>query len=241
MSDNPQRAPNPASGGLRGPRPLDPFAAFGAKRLDDGTMQWPDQETIRNRALAGNIGDRRWRAWKQVQADELIELVGSSSRIGLLDVNLEGDFNALVYISTPVPIAPEHGRLRIGDHALVHLHYESVWLSEPIPSWMPAGVVSPRGLFLPNAAMGMQQPICLGAISPGTPVTDLLLLSYYALSLQTAMLDETEGVMNAQACEFYRDHPEYMPLTRTGLLDPWSLDDLQHLDATLISTDGGQS
>jgi hypothetical protein len=27
--------------------------------------------------------------------------------------------------------------------------------------------------------------------------------------------------MNPLACDFYRSHPDYLPLTRAGLLDPW--------------------
>jgi len=46
-------------------------------------------------------------------------------------------------------------------------------------------------------------------------------------------------VLNPHACEYYRDHPEFMPLTRTGLLDPWSPQELQGLDAILL-TNGGR-
>jgi hypothetical protein len=51
-----------------------------------------------------------------------------------------------------------------------------------------------------------------------------VLLGYYLASLQDYTLDERDphGVLNAAACEYYRCHPEYLPLTRAGLFDPWN-------------------
>ena len=44
--------------------------------------------------------------------------------------------------------------------------------------------------------------------------------------LQDINLDETDthGVFNVAACEYYRSHPEYLPLTRAGLYEPWTPD-----------------
>ena len=52
------------------------------------------------------------------------------------------------------------------------------------------------------------------------------MLGYYLVSLQDYTLDERDphGVLNSAACEFYRCHPQYLPLTRAGLFDPWSPD-----------------
>jgi hypothetical protein len=65
--------------------------------------------------------------------------------------------------------------------------------------------------------------LCLGDIHAAAP-KELVLMAYYLVSLQDINLDETDshGVFNAAACEFYRAHPEYLPLTRAGLFEPWS-------------------
>ena len=69
----------------------------------------------------------------------------------------------------------------------------------------------------------LQGAICLGTLPAGVALKELVLLGYYALSLQDRVLDETDphGVLNIPACEFYRNHPEYLPLTHAGLADPW--------------------
>lgn len=199
-----------------------------------GGSAWPDLAQLSRAALAHNSGERRWRGWKQAQAEELAEFVGRTPRVQLVDLNLDGDFNAVVSLKLPVPRWPREGRLRVTDRALVHLNYQSQWLVDPPPPWMPVGVVWPHDLYLPNARPGPRGDVCLGAVAAGTPVLELLLLGAYALSLQTVMLDETEGVMNPQASEFYREHPELLPLTRTGLQEPWSVDDLPRSEALLV-------
>jgi hypothetical protein len=58
----------------------------------------------------------------------------------------------------------------------------------------------------------------------GMPPKEIALLGYFLLTLQEIAMDERdpEGVLNSQASEFYRCNPQYLPLTRAGLFDPWT-------------------
>ena len=81
----------------------------------------------------------------------------------------------------------------------------------------------------------------MDAISAGEPIRANQRFQFGGIERPeqfTAMLDELEGVMNAQACEYFREHPEYMPLTRAGILDAWSPADLELYDA-ILDTEGG--
>jgi len=55
---------------------------------------------------------------------------------------------------------------------------------------------------------------------------EVILLGYYMITLQAIAMDESDpqGVFNATASEFYRNHPQYLPLTHAGLLDNWPED-----------------
>lgn len=210
------------------------MSAFGVTPALGTGLIWPGPAELQAHALQHNTGDRRWRSWKQVQLQELVELALQTDRVRLIDVKLEGDFNALVWLQAPVPRWPMEGRLRITDHAVLHLNYQSPWLVEPPPGWMPVGVMEPFDVYLPNAAPAPRGALCLGSIPPACPVRELLYLAYLAVTLQTATLDETEGVLNAHACEFFRDHLHFMPLTRTSVLEPWSSAELELHDALFV-------
>jgi hypothetical protein len=174
-------------------------------------------------ALSGNDGPRAWHEWKANALRELVELANRSPRMWLLAAGLRGDFNADYAIRMPVPRWPVAGRLVIDDLAIFHLHYQEQWRWESPPSWAPLGLWQPIDPFHPNMRPALRGACCLGKLPPGVSVKEIALLGYYALSLQDLGLDETDpyGVMNPEACEFYRQHPEYLPLTRAGLFDPW--------------------
>ena len=173
-------------------------------------------------AKLGNTGRRAWREWKAAAAEAVVELMERAPRLQLHGISLEGDLNLAYRISMPVPQRPEGDRLIVGDVAVFHLNYQESWRWEAPPGWAPLGLVRPSA-FHPNMRTDLGGAICLGRLPPGIPPREIVLLGYYALSLQDRALDETDpnGVLNPLACDFYRRHPEYLPLTRAGLLDPW--------------------
>jgi hypothetical protein len=178
---------------------------------------------------AHNGGGRAWRQWKKVAAERLVDLIGNSPRMELFELNLEGDLEAVFEIRCPVPRRPENDRLVIGNRAVCYLLFQDRWRFESPPGWALFGVLSPDDLFhsnLNDARPQWRGALCLGGLPPNTQPTQILLAAYDALTLQAINIDETDpaGVLNPEASEFYRRHPEYLPLTRAGLLDPVDLD-----------------
>ncbi len=188
----------------------------------------PGDRTARHQALleqglAANGGGRAWREWKAAEARSVIDLAAAAERMEILALSLQGDFDLAYRIRMPVPRWPANGKLVIGSSAVFHLHYEEAWRHESPPGWAPLGLFDPLDPFHPNMRPALRGAICLGHLPPGVPIKEIVLLGYYALSLQDRVLDESDpnGVLNPDACEFYRQHPEHLPLTRAGLFDPW--------------------
>lgn len=174
------------------------------------------------RALRRNGGARDWQGWKAGSAEDFMAMAAKAPRMNVLELSLDGDLNIVYHIEMPVPRWPIDGQLRLGSYAVFHLHYEELWRWEPFPGWAPVGLFDPLDPFHPNCRPHFRGAICLGVVPPSTKPTELALLGFHTLCLQTVSLDETDplGVLNVEACRFYRDHPEYVPLSRAGLFEP---------------------
>lgn len=187
-----------------------------------------------NAALPNNGGDRIWKSWKASAIDEVVELANRSSRMNLLEIDLSGDMNVVYRIEMPVPRWPHRDELVLAESATFHLTYRDEWRTEPPAGWEPVGLLDPLDIFHPNSRPALRGALCFGRIPAGIAPTELILLGYYLVTLQDLTLDESdpEGVLNAEACEFFRIHKkQYVPLTRKGLFDPWTpeeLDDVRH-------------
>jgi hypothetical protein len=199
-------------------------------------------EELLERARAGNTGKRPWQLWKSMEAGEVVNLfewanrqsrrhAGADAdrlppRVELYDVCLAGDLNMVYRVHMPVPLWPVAGKLRVGTSAVFHLTYREEWRWESPAGWEPLGLFEPMfDIFHPNAAPALRGAICLGGkgLPPGISPKELVLMGYYALALQNYVLDETDphGVLNVEACSYFRSHNEYLPLTHAGLADPW--------------------
>lgn len=216
----------------------DLLAYYGVVRGPEGRLLWHDPQRLCERLLAGNSGDRRWKGCKQANLEDVLTLTQQTDRVKLVGGSLHGDLSLVIALQTPVPRRPQEGRLRIGDLVLLHVAYQSAWLTEPPHPQAPVGVMTPLDVFLPNASPLPGAALCLGHLPAGVPVLELVHLAYLALSVQTVMLNEVEGVMNPAASDWFREHDHFQPLTRTGLLEPWSPDDLTLHDA-LFEPEGG--
>jgi hypothetical protein len=188
--------------------------------------------TILAHVTANNGGGRAWRQWKQVAAERLADLIGKSPRMDLYELNLECDLEAVLEIRCPVPRGPENDRLVIGDRAVCYLLYQDHWRFEAPPGWALFGVLWPEDIFhsnVNNARPEWRGALCLGGLPPNTQPTQIVLAAYEALTLQTINTDESDpaGVLDPEASEFYRRHPQHLPLTRAGVLDPLDLDPIR--------------
>ncbi len=183
------------------------------------------QQARFEKALSRNGGPKAWRAWKAFQVEEVMrELVLASPRIELLHIELAGDLEIVFGVAMPVPLAPQNGVLELADGAVFRLAFRENWTWESPPGWGPLAVLAPQPIWHPNVAPDLKGVICLGALPPNTNLKEIILLGYYTLTLQETTLDELDpaGVLNSPACDYYRSHPEYLPLCPEGLLEPWA-------------------
>lgn len=196
-------------------------------------------QMILERARANNFGKRPWQVWKSFEAGEVVDLFEKSNkqaaaaggdaancggpRVELLNIDFQSDLHIAYRVQMPVPRWPVDGKLQLGSSADFHLHYQEQWRWEAPAGWEPLGLFDPPDAYHPNMRPSLRGAICLGELPAGVPPKELVLMGYYALSLQNHVLDETDphGVLNIPACEFYRNHQEYLPLTHAGLADPW--------------------
>ncbi len=174
-------------------------------------------------ALTRNGGCRDWQEFKAGEIQSIRDLALKAARLNLHAIDLSGDLHVAYSIQMPVPREPHPQGLVLADRGVFDLSYQESWRWESPPGWAPLGLWEPFDVFHPNCKPALRGAICLGHLQPGIRVRELILLGYYALTLQDHILDETDptGVLNPDACEYYRAHPEYLPLTRAGLLDPW--------------------
>ncbi len=183
------------------------------------------QQSRLDEALLRNGGGRAWRAWKTGQLEEVMkDLAFASPRIELLHIELTGDLELVYGVEMPVPLAPTKGVLELANAAVFRLAFRESWTWESPPGWGPLAVLAPQPIWHPNVAPDLKGVICLGALPPNTNLKEIILLGYYTLTLQETTLDELDpaGVLNSAACDYYRSHPEYLPLCGEGLLEPWA-------------------
>ena len=92
----------------------------------------------------------------------------------------------------------------------------------PHPGFSYVSLAHPEhGAFYPNVGTAGVQLLCLGARLPGgIPVTELVLLSYGLLSLQTVTLDARDpaGILNSDAADFWQRNLDAIPLTNEPFL-----------------------
>ena len=196
-----------------------------APAKEEAAAQVRAHRIMLNQAFKKNGGSKAWQTWKVTQVEEVVQdLVNRSPRMEMVNIQLEGDLSLIYRIQMPVPLVPKGRLLDLSGVAVFHLTYRENWRWESPPGWAPLGIFSRRPVWHPNVSLDLRGVLCLGALPPSTRLKEIVLLGYYALTLQETVLDELDpnGVLNSEACDYYRSHPEYIPLCREGLLEPWS-------------------
>ena len=180
-------------------------------------------EQLFDEAARRNGGPRGWRMWKRSGVEELLTFVRRAPRVELLAADMSADLHLAYHIRMPIPRQPCNGDLTVGTGATFHLVYRDEWRTLAPKGWQPVGVVHPEDIFHPNAKPSLRGALCLGKLPAGISPKELLMLSYFAGSLQTVQLaeDDPEGVLNKEASEFFRCNPQHLPLTSTGLGEDW--------------------
>ena len=173
-------------------------------------------------ATAG--GSVVWRNRKLAEARDLLALaeIAPPGRMWVQSLDLQVDLHAIVLIRCPVPLRPDAtGALVLADRAVLGIVYPEAAIQRPLPGYAFVQVLSPQGIFHPNVAVELGQPVCLGPQLPRSiRVKELVLLTYSALALQAVTIDEWDpaGVLNIEACRFWQAHLYRVPLSSTPFL-----------------------
>lgn len=196
------------------------------ERFREDQQRHEYHDALLEHALKGNCGDRSFRAWKESALRDILDMANNSPRMTIIGADLSADLELACEIVMPVPRRPLDGKLQIGHFAVFQLVYVDRWRRVAPHGWEPLSLIYPRDAFHPNvsARFDVQGACCLGRLPPSVRPKELLLMGYFLASNQDMNLDERdpEGVLNREACIYYRAHPEYLPLTQAGLYDPWS-------------------
>jgi hypothetical protein len=144
-------------------------------------------------------------------------------RLQVLGLDLMDALRVLVCLRCPVPLAPSpSGALEVGREAVLGVTWPLEALSGRLPGYAFVQVLSPR---IWHANVGPPdhpiQRVCLGASLPaGIRVSEILLMCFGALTLQTVQLDERDaaGVLHPAAARWWQQHMHLIPLSRVPFL-----------------------
>jgi hypothetical protein len=173
------------------------------------------------------LGSRAWCLRKRAEAHGLMALSQIAPRLIIRHLDLRTDIVALLELrDTPVPcMSPGAPDIHIVYGALTAIEYPADILIKPLPGTRPVRLIQPTNAWHSNIGPPDVQPaaICLGHNVPrGLPLTEMVLLSYAALTLQAVSLDyqDSAGVLNPEAAIWWQSNAHRAPLTTASFLDP---------------------
>ena len=212
---------------MQNPRALVPGPSGSPGLSDLGRVELGPRDREWLDAVARDAGGPLpWRMRKQVEARDLLALdeIAPPGRMRIDLIDPAEALRVLLLLAVPVPLQPaEDGALRLADHALLGITYPQEALVQSLPGYAFVQLLAPAGIWHPNVAFHPTQLLCLGAqLPPGIRLTELVLLAYGALSLQTVTLDEMDpaGVLNGDAARWWQQNLDRIPLTKRAFLHP---------------------
>lgn len=190
-----------------------------------------DQESLVIRLVGDGVGPLHWRRRMEHELRRLLALVLIAPRLRVLALELRTSLKALLELRTPVPCLPPRddgapgGELVVGDRVTLAVQYPERILYQPIPGTEPVDILSPPWIHHPNVAPGAApvHPLCLGPNVPrNTPLVELVIASYAALTLQSVTIgeDDPAGVMNREAALWWQSRRDLIPLSTIPFLGP---------------------
>jgi len=161
----------------------------------------------------------------EAEAHDLLALAQESGRLHVHWIDLSAGLRAKVELEAPVPCMPDPaGTLRIESRALLGLTYSEQAIFLPQPGYAFVRILQPAAVWLSNAGwdgqLNRDQPLCLGSLPAGVPLKEIILLTYGALTLQSAQIDllDPAGVLNPMAADWWQRNASRIPLTREPFL-----------------------
>lgn len=171
-----------------------------------------------------NGGSASWKARKVVEAHGLLGLERLSNGTMTIEwIDLSAALRARIRLDAPVPVLrPGEPDIDVVRGATIALRYVQEAIEEPQPGASFVQIEAPLRVWLPQVPPFPVQPICLGVTLPaGIPCSELVLMTYTALTLQTYQLDPGDpgGVFNKDAADWWQARTDRIPLTDVRFLD----------------------
>jgi len=207
-----------------------PAAALGLWDLDRVVLSPAHQRWMR--AVLGDLqGSPPFRRRKAAEVADLVRLSVLAERLEILAIDARTTLYARLDLRVPVPCRAEgSAEVILANRARLVLRYPEEALCTPLPGFAFVEIESPLGVFHPNVggprapgAPVARQLLCLGArIAAGTPVRELVLASYQALSMAAYHVAPRAGagVMSEEAAHWWAANLDRVPLTREPFLAP---------------------
>lgn len=198
-----------------------PGASRGLSMLHEVELTEPFR-SIYAQVAPGAAGPEPWRRRKLAGAHELLVLAQVSGRVVLQYLELAASLRTVFLLKVPVPCRPAGGEFVVAPTALLGLTYKQEAMLTAQPGYSFLEILEPRDVFhsnVSNAPPG--QMLCLGPQLPaGIRISELVLMAYTALSLQTIQfsLVDPAGVLNPAAARWFQANPATIPLTKEPFL-----------------------
>ena len=132
-----------------------------------------------------------------------------------------------------MPTLPDPGgTLEVAREALLGITWPVEALGQRLPGYAFVQAIAPR-IWHPNVGPPDVpiQRVCLGSSLPaGVRVSEILLMSFGALTLQSVQLDprDSAGVLNPLAAVWWQQHTHLIPLSRVPFLGTEDLPSSSH-------------
>jgi hypothetical protein len=164
---------------------------------------------------------------KLAEAHDLLAMAQLTDRLKIHWLDLSADLRVKLEMRVPVGCLPDPaGPLQIAPWALLGVVYPEQAVILPQPGHAFVRILEPRRVWHSNVTSGTDpgdpnQLLCLGPSLPaGTPLKEILLMTYGALSLQTTQMDwlDSAGLLNPAAADWWQRNPHRIPLTKEPFL-----------------------
>ena len=156
------------------------------------------------------------------EAYALLALAQLSERLVVHWLDLSAGLRAKIEMVVPVPCLPDPaGPLQVVPRAWLGVIYPQEAVVTPLPGYSFVRILAPRPVWCANVSSDPNQVLCLGRSLPaGTPLKEIILMTYGALSLQTTQINllDPAGVLNPAAADWWQRNTNRIPLTREPFL-----------------------
>ncbi len=181
------------------------------------------QEQGLERLREAALGSAMWRNRKIAETRKVFGLEQLADRLSVLAVDATTDLRVVISIETPVATLPPGALDLVVEHQVeLVLHYDEGILTGPQPGWAIVEILSPRFVHHANVGTsGDSQRLCLGANIPrGYPLSEAILATYSALTMQSVAIDERDpaGVMSFEAAVWWQNNLARIPLSTAPFL-----------------------